>query len=150
MMKRNERNGFSLTELLVAIFILAVVVVSLINVFVYGFNLIRKSEQVALATHVAQLEVEKYRTMAFDLIAAQNPSTNTKQLTAIEYPFLFRPDGSPYLMNGQMTTAIGSGAVGAAGEEDIVKLTVIINWVLRSHPMRKDVVTYISRNGIQR
>jgi prepilin-type N-terminal cleavage/methylation domain-containing protein len=150
MAKNSGSKGFSLLEVLIVIFVLAVVVITLINIFIYGFNLTRKTEEVALATHVAQLEVERYRDMAFDLVSAQNPSTTTKLLTLADYPFLFRADGSPYLKNGQMMTALGSGAVGAIGEQDIIKLTVVITWNFKNQATRKDIVTYITRNGIYR
>ena len=143
-------KGFSLIEVLIVIFILAVVVITLINIFIYGFGLVRKTEQVALATHVAQLEVESYRDMPFTQVSALGAATTTKQLTQADYPFLFRADGSPYLRNGQMTTTLGSGAVGALGQEKIIKLTVIITWDLKSQSVRKDIVTYITENGIYR
>jgi prepilin-type N-terminal cleavage/methylation domain-containing protein len=155
MRKNSGSRGFSLVEVLVVIVVLAIVVVTLINVFVYGFNLVRKSEEVALATHVAQLEVETYRDMPFagpspPNISSLTPSTTTKQFTQSEYPFLFRPDGSPFLQNGQMTTAFNSGPVVAAGEPRIIKLTVIVTWEFRNRAMRKDVVTYISEDGLYR
>jgi prepilin-type N-terminal cleavage/methylation domain-containing protein len=150
MMRRSREQGFSLVEVLIVIFMLAVVVITLINVFTYGFSLTRKTEETALATHVAQLEVETYRDMPFAQVSALGQATTTKQLTQAEYPFLFRADGSPYLRNGQMTTTLGSGAVGALGEEKIVKLTVSITWVLKNRTIRKDIVTYITENGIFR
>lgn len=146
----SRRRGFSLVEVLVVIFLLAVVVITLINIFTYGFGLTRKAEETALATHAAQLEVETYRDMPFAQISALGEATTTKTLTQAEYPFLFRPDGTPYLRNGQMTTTLGSGAAGAMGHENIIKLTVIITWEFRNRTIRKDIVTYITENGIFR
>jgi prepilin-type N-terminal cleavage/methylation domain-containing protein len=118
MVGRSRSQGFSLVEVLVVIVVLAVVVVTLINVFVYGFHLVRKTEEVSLATHVAQLEVETYRDMPYDKIFDPIPPTTTKDFTQAEYPFLFRPDGSPFLQNGQMTTAdsgrIAAGSYGSS------------------------------------
>lgn len=137
-----EKRGFSLIEVLITIFILAVVVITLISVFIYGFNLLSKTKQVALATHVAQLEVEEYRNMAFDNI------TNTAETTVFikeDFPFLFRDDDSAYLLNGQESITIEDGP-----DANIKKLTVTIMWDYRGQQMRRDVVTYISKNGINR
>ena len=51
---------------------------------------------------------------------------------------------------GPLTVTLGSGAAGAMGQEKIIKLTVIITWEFRNRPIRKDIVTYITENGIFR
>jgi type II secretory pathway pseudopilin PulG len=156
-MKREQ--GISLIEVLVTIFVLAVVCITLISVFIYGFNLLAKTKQTALATEVAQFEVERHRNMDYDAIMA---STTTSQFvdlygndTNSPYKFLFNGTNEPYLRNGRETLVIQNG--GTIGMDDnIKKLTVTIEWDYRTRtiasgePMRKDVVTYFSKDGINR
>lgn len=141
-----EERGFSLIEVLITIFILAVVCITLISVFIYGFNLLAKTKQVALVTHVAQFEVEEYRNMPFATITNGTTPVSLSTYNA-DYDFLFRDDGenTPYLMNGQETITVEDGL-----DADIKKLTITITWDYRSRQMRRDVVTYISKDGINR
>jgi type II secretory pathway pseudopilin PulG len=157
-----RERGISLIEVLITIFILAVVCITLISVFIYGFNLLAKTKQTALATQVAQFEVERYRNMDFDAIAA---STTTSQFVDLfgddeqsPYYFLFKKDGGeyiPYLRNGRETLVVQDGQ-DIDMDGNIKKLTVTVEWDYRtrtfanSAPMRKDVVTYFSRDGINR
>lgn len=131
-------------EILIVTFMLAVIVLSLISVFSYGFSLLAKSKQVTLATEVAQFEVERFRNMAFDTIA--NGSTTTA-FTREDFPALFRygDDGAPYLPNGQETITVEQG-----DDENIKRLSITITWEFRGREIRQDVVTYITRDGINR
>ena len=160
--RRMRERGISLIEVLITIFILAVVCITLISVFIYGFNLLAKTKQTALATEVAQFEVERYRNMDFDAITATTTTSQFVDLFGADeqspYYFLFRKDGGdyvPYLRNGQETLVVEDGA-GLGMDENIKKLTVTIEWDYRTRtldkgaPMRKDVVTYFSRDGINR
>jgi len=176
-MRRQTRKegGFSLIEVLITIFMLAVVCVTLISVFIYGFNLLAKTKQVGLATQVAQFEVENYRNMNFAVIPPVPPETGTFQTTgtfqalfnnieASPYYFLFKKDGSeyiPFLRNGRETIIIEDGPTIGIDPKDpdklnIRKMTVIIEWDYRTKtiaggdPMRKDVVTYFAKDGINR
>jgi type II secretory pathway pseudopilin PulG len=148
MKKRGKRAGFSLVEILIVTVMLAMVVMSLISVFTYGFGLLARTKQVTLATEVAQIEVEQFRNMAFEAITT---GSTTTVFTQLDYPFLFRDGGEPFLRNGQETIAVEQGA-----DENIKRLTVSVAWDYRTRtiaggdPMRKDVVTYITRDGINR
>lgn len=159
-MKRDA--GISLVEVLITIFILAVVCITLISVFIYGFNLLAKTKQTALATQVAQFEVERYRNMKFSDITATSTQQNFVDLFANNetspYYFLFKKDGAdyiPYLVNGRETIVIQDGTT-IGMDENIRKMTVRVEWDYRtrtiasSNPMRKDVVTYFSSSGINR
>lgn len=148
-MRRQTRKegGFSLIEVLVAIFILGVECIALISVFIYGFNLLQKTKSVAVATQFAQEEVEKYREKKFDSVTLYN---NTDPITignfpVADYPYLFREDSTPYLQNGQAQTVVEAGA-----DINIKKLTVRIFWDYRGQQQNKYVVTYIAREGINR
>ena len=167
MRKQNGKGaGFSLIEVLITIFILGIVCITLIGVFIYGFNLLAKTKQVGLATSVAQFEVEKYRNMAFasiPLIPLSAPlTTNFSDLSSDDaYKYLFNNDNQPYLRNGRETVIIeDSLAIGIdqtdPDKANIKKMTVTIEWdyrtktIARGNPMRQDVVTYFAKSGINR
>jgi prepilin-type N-terminal cleavage/methylation domain-containing protein len=162
--RTKKEGGFSLIEVLVTIFILGVVCITLISVFIYGFNLLAKTKQTAVVTQVAQFEVEKYRNMNFlDITAGTTTSTfqalfDFKQDETNPYYFMFKKDGSeyiPFLRNGQETIVIEDGST-INMDENIKKMTVTVVWDYRNRtiasgdPMRKDVVTYFSKDGINR
>ncbi len=157
--KANKEQGMSLIEVLVTIFVLAVVCITLISVFVYGFNLLAKTKQTALATQVAQFEIERYRNMDFAAITTPSPSTQTfaslKSSYPVEYGFMFSAAGDAYLKNGQETITVQDGST-IGMDTQIKKMTVTVVWDYRSRtiasgsPMRKDFVTYFSKDGINR
>ena len=126
-----KKGGFSLIEVLVAMVVLGIMLLTLISVFIYGFNVISRSTQVAVATQICQEEVERIRNLTFDTVAALGTTfTNTK---------LSR------LLNGQ-----GVQAVEADAGNDIKKLTVSVTWTYRGQSLRKDVVTYVTRMGVDK
>lgn len=168
--RTKKEGGFSLIEVLITIFILGVVCITLVSVFIYGFNLLAKTKQTAVVTQVAQFEVEKYRNMAFDSIPPLKDSpTRTFQTTSpfqtlfgndedSPYYFMFKKDGNeyiPFLRNGQETIVIEAGD-SINMDKNIKKMTVTVVWDYRNRtiaggdPMRKDVVTYFSKDGINR
>jgi len=164
LMRRRTKNedGFSLIEVLITIFILAAVCITLVSVFIYGFNLLAKTKQTAVVTQVAQFEVEKYRNMNFlDITPGTTTSTFQTLFNNDEtspYYFMFKKDGSeyiPFLRNGQETIVIEDGTT-INMDENIKKMTVTVVWDYRNRtiaagdPMRKDVVTYFSKDGINR
>lgn len=170
--RTKKEGGFSLIEVLITIFILGVVCITLVSVFIYGFNLLAKTKQTAVVTQVAQFEVEKYRNMDFATIGVPPISaplgTTTSTFQALfrddsydetsPYYFMFKKDGSeyiPFLRNGQETIVIEDGTT-INMDENIKKMTVTVVWDYRNRtiaggdPMRKDVVTYFSKDGINR
>jgi len=129
--KRNQK-GLSLIEVLVTIFILAIIMISLISVFIYGFNLLSRTKQVTFATQTAQEAIEFIRNMSFDDV-----QTTTSFPAEINIP--------AYLNNGQGSLVIEDGP-----GDDIKKLTVSITWDYRGKQMKKSIVTYITREGINK
>lgn len=130
--KRKGEKGFSLIEVLVTIGILAIILLSLISVFIYGFNLLSRTKQVTLATQTAQEAVEFIRNKTFDEVEIL-----TSFPSEIDIP--------DYLYNGQGSLSIEDGP-----GDDIRKLTVSITWDYRGTQIRKSVVTYITREGINK
>ncbi len=129
--QKNPQKGFSLIEVLIAIFILGIVSVTLISVFIYGFNVVFKTRQVFMATQIAQEEVELVRNMNYDDILLLG-STYTH-------------DSLSELVNGAGALSIESGP-----GDDIKKLTVSVTWDYQGTNMRKDVVTFVTREGVNK
>ncbi len=144
MRERNrKKGGFSLIEVLITIFILGVVCITLISVFIYGFNLLQKTKKVAMATEIAQAEVERYRNTPYATIKALATGT-ALPLTTESQTLLDQPE---YFTEGDGSTTLES-VVG--GDENIRKLTVQIRWMYRGQQQEKNVVTYIASTGINR
>ncbi len=64
--QENPKKGFSLIEVLIAVFILGIVSLTLVSVFMYGFSAVYRTKQVSMATQIAQEEVELIRNLNFD------------------------------------------------------------------------------------
>jgi len=135
---KSRGRGFTLIEVLITIFILAVVVLTLITVFVYGFNLLSRMKQVALATEIAQEEAENFRNMSFEDILAL-PLSGTFTHEDLNHVSLKNSSAS-YIIED----------VPGDLEDKIRKLTLTITWDYRGQEMRKDVVTYINRYGVNK
>ena len=105
--------------------------ITLVSVFMYGFNVVFRTKQVTLATQIAQEQVEHVRNLNFDDILTLGSSFTHESLSE--------------LVNGQGSLSLESGP-GA----DIKKLTVSVLWDYRGTNMRKDVVTFITREGVNK
>lgn len=130
--KRKKREeGLTYIEVLVTMVILSVVLIALLSCFLHGFNVISRMRQTAIATQSIQEELEIIRNMSFnDILTLDSSFTNDS------FSFL---EGSSGAVN--IEDSLG---------DDIKKLTVSVFWSYRGRQLRKDVVTYITRKGINR
>jgi len=128
---RKKDEGFSLIEVLIAMTVLGIMTMTLIGVLVHGFSLLSRTKQVTLATQICQEQVELIRNKPFDGIVNLGPTYTNDKLTS--------------LLNGQGTQTLET-SVGT----DIRKLTVSVSWSFRGLTLRKDVVTLITRSGIDK
>jgi prepilin-type N-terminal cleavage/methylation domain-containing protein len=128
---RRRRPGFSLVEVMLAMVVLGIVLMTLISVFIYGYNVMARSKQLAIATQVCRAEIERIRGLAFDSLDGLGSAFTDPMLAA--------------LIDGQGIRAVEAGA-----GSDMRKLTVSVNWIYRGLTMRKDVVTFITRMGVNK
>jgi len=130
--KRKKREeGLTYIEVLVTMVILGVALIALLSCFLHGFNVISRMRQTAIATQSIQEELELIRNMSFnDILTLDNSFTN-ESLSLLE--------GSSGAVN--IEDSLG---------DDIKKLTVSVLWSHHGKQMQKDVVTFITRKGINR
>jgi type II secretory pathway pseudopilin PulG len=140
---KSAAKGFSLVEVLVVTMMLGTVALSLIGVFAYGFKLVSKTKQVTMATQVAQVQVERLRNTDYDAIPIAEGAPSA--LSAADYPFLFASGDNCSLDNGQQTITVAQGI-----DENLKRLDIAITWNNQGQAMRKDIVTYIAKDGISR
>lgn len=130
--KRKKREeGLTYIEVLVTMVILSVVLIALLSCFLHGFNVISRMRQTTIATQSIQEELEIIRNMSFNDILTLDSSFTNDSLSFLE--------GSSGAVN--IEDSLG---------DDIKKLTVSVFWSYRGRQLRKDVVTYITRKGINR
>jgi type II secretory pathway pseudopilin PulG len=130
--KRKKREqGLTYIEVLVTMVILAVVLIALLSCFLNGFNVLSRMKQMTIATQAIQEELELIRNMPFNDILTLGSSFTNESFSFLE--------GS----NGAVNVEDSLG-------DSIKKLTVSVFWSYRNRPMRKDVVTYITKKGINR
>lgn len=130
--KRKKREeGLTYIEVLVTMLIFGVALIALLSCFLHGFNVLSRMRQTAIATQSIQKELEIIRNMSFNDILTLDSSFTSENLSLLED---------------------SSGAVNIEDSlgDDIKKLTVSVLWSYQGKQMRKDVVTYITRKGINR
>jgi prepilin-type N-terminal cleavage/methylation domain-containing protein len=130
--KRKKReDGFTLIEVLVTIMVLAVVLIALFSCFLYGFTVISRMRQTAIVTQCIQEELELIRNMPFNNILSLDSSFENESLSLLE-------DSSGIL------------SLEDSGGDDIKKLTVSVIWSYKGRQMRRDIVTFVTRKGINK
>jgi len=129
--RKKTEEGLTYIEVLVTMVILAVVLIALLSCFLHGFNVISRTRQMAIATQSIQKELELIRNMSFNDVLTLDSSFTNENLSLLE-------DSSGII---SLEDSLG---------DDIKKLTVSALWSYHGRQMRKDVVTYITRNGINR
>ncbi len=129
--RKNREDGFTLIEVLVTIMILAVVLIALFSCFLYGFTVISRVRQASIATQCLQEELELIRNMPFDDILNLDSSFTNESLPLLE-------DSSGIL------------SLEDSGGNDIKKLTVSVIWSYNGRQLRRDIVTFVTRQGINK
>ncbi len=130
--KRKKREeGLTYIEVLVTMVIFGVALIALLSCFLHGFNVLSRMRRTAIATQSIQKELELIRNMSFNDILTLDSSFTNESLSFQEH---------------------SSGAVNIEDSlgDDIKKLTVSVLWSYNGKQMRKDVVTFITRKGINR
>lgn len=130
--KRKKREeGLTYIEVLVTMVIFSVALIALLSCFLHGFNVLSRMRQTAIATQSIQKELELIRNMSFNDILTLDSSFTNESLSLLES---------------------SSGAVNIEDSlgDDIKKLTVSVFWSYQGKQIQKDVVTYITRKGINR
>lgn len=97
-----ERRGVTLTEILMAMGILAVAILGLIAAFIAGTHLVANSQEVATATQLTRSELERIRDLGYNLIPdadvtfdGRNPDPALSGFPPLPYP---GPPNSDYRM----------------------------------------------------
>lgn len=129
--KGKREGGFTLIEVLVTIMVLAVVLIALFSCFLYGFTVISRMRQTAIVTQCLQEELELIRNMPFNNILSLDSSFENESLSLLE-------DSSGIL------------SLEDSGGDDIKKLTVSVIWSCKGRQMRRDIVTFVTRKGINK
>ena len=88
-------------------------------------------KQTAIATQCAQEELENIRNLTYEEILALGPSFTNDSLTLLD-------------------NSTGIRTIEDSVGPDIKKLTISVFWIYRGQNMRKDIVTYITREGINK
>jgi type II secretory pathway pseudopilin PulG len=130
--KRKKREeGLTYIEVLVTMVIFGVALIALLSCFLHGFNVLSRMRQTAIATQSIQKELEFIRNMSFNDILTLDSSFTNESLSLLE-------------------SSSGAANIEDSLGDDIKKLTVSVFWSYQGKQMRKDVVTYITRKGINR
>lgn len=139
---RNNRNnggalrrsaGFSLIEVIISMTVLAIVVLTVISVLVYGFGALMRTKQIALATQICQEQVDLVRNQAFANIPTLGSTFTNAKLSL--------------LGNGAGSQSVEN--IAPSGN-DLLKLSVSVQWLNHGQNLRKDIVTFITLKGIDR
>jgi prepilin-type N-terminal cleavage/methylation domain-containing protein len=129
--KQPRKGGFTLIEVMITILLLTVVMSAILSCFVQGFDILMRMKQMTVATQGIQKELELIRNMRYsDILSMDNSFTNDS------FSFLESSNGIINLED----------SVGA----EIKKLTVSVTWIYRGRQMRKEVVTYVTKKGINK
>ena len=135
--EKKKEEGFTLIEVLITMMILSGVMTALLSCFIYGLNIISRMKQTALATQIIQEQLEDIRDMTYDDILSLGSS--------------FDNAGFEQLSTwGGCEGASGGVAVESSLGDDIKKITVTVQWTYRGRAQREDLVTFITREGINK
>ncbi|MCK4647018.1 MAG: type II secretion system protein [Candidatus Aminicenantes bacterium] len=140
MMRKREKKkeeGFTLIEVLVTMVILSGVLTALLSCFIYGLSIISRMKQTAIATQIIQEQLEDIRDKTYDEIVSLGTSFENTRLDQLS-------------TQSGCEEASGGVVVESSEGDDIKKITVTVQWTYRGRAQREDLVTFITREGINK
>lgn len=136
--KRKREKGFTLIEVLITAVVLAGALIALLSCFIYGYEIITRMKQVAVANQSIQEELEAIRDKTFDEILALDDSFSNESLSRLG-------------QCGGCSNTVGTRTIEDTGiGDDIRKLTLTVQWTYRQQTLKKEIATFITREGINK
>ncbi len=135
--EKKKEEGFTLIEVLITMMILSGVMTALLSCFIYGLNIISRMKQTAVATQIIQEQLEDIRDKTYDEVVSLGTSFSNSRIDQLSS------------WSG-CEDATGGVAVESSQGDDIKKITVTVQWTYRGRAQREDLVTFITREGINK
>jgi prepilin-type N-terminal cleavage/methylation domain-containing protein len=138
-----KRGAFSLLEVLAAMLICGIVLLSLYAGISAGFAVTQVARENLRATQIMVEKLETIRLYTFDQIAQANfvPSTFTSPYYA------FGTNQSGLVYSGQVT--ISPAVINASYSNDLKQVDIQLQWTSGGVPRSRQMNTLIARNGLQ-
>jgi prepilin-type N-terminal cleavage/methylation domain-containing protein len=142
-----QRDAFTLVEIMIAVSMLAVMIVSLYAGISFGFTSINLSRQKLRATQIALEKMEIVRMYSWEQINSNG--FVPRNFTAAFFPGLTTNDpGSGLVYSGE--TIITNTAVNSAYDASMRMVTVKVYWTNAAISQQLEMSTYVSQYGLQR
>lgn len=141
------RDAFTLVEIMIAVSMLAVMVVSLYAGISFGFTSINLSRQKLRATQIALEKMEIVRMYSWEQINSNG--FVPRRFTAAFFPALTtNGTGSGLMYSGE--TIITNTSVNSAYDASMRLVTVKVFWTNANIAQELEMSTYVSQYGLQR
>jgi prepilin-type N-terminal cleavage/methylation domain-containing protein len=137
-----HEGGFTLVELLVAVFILAVVVYSLYSGYAFGFTVIRVSQENVRASQLAAQKLETLRIYGWSQTASNN-------FIPANFITSYAPGAASPGTSYTGRIAIASAPVTESYASTLRQATVTLTWASGGVLRTRSMTTFISQYGIQ-
>ena len=136
--------AFSLVEVLVAMVVLGVLLVSLYAAIAWGFAVMRLARENIRATQVMTEKMETIRLYNWDQV---NSNGFIPLTFSVPYYPIGQTNGSGLTYYGRMS--IDNVNFGNSYDVDMKQITVTLNWTNANLPRTRTVQTLVSRYGLQ-
>src|SRR6266487_5659726 len=143
---RSSQSAFTLTEVLVALLVLSIVVVSLYTGVSSGFALVKLAREDLRATQIMLQRTEAVRLYTWSQI------TNAAYFSTNNYSAYYDPAGQAVGSGGvvyTVNTAITADTPAATYSPGMRRVTVQVSWLSGKINRRREVSTFVARYGMQ-
>jgi len=143
---RSSRSAFTLVEVLVAVLVVSIVVVSLDAGVSSGFALVKLAREDLRATQIMLQRLETLRLYKWSQF------TDATYFSTNNYVSYYDPAGQADGSGGAVytvSTLITTNTPLATYSPDMRRVTVQVSWVSRKINRRREMSTYVARYGMQ-
>jgi prepilin-type N-terminal cleavage/methylation domain-containing protein len=141
-----SRAAFTLAEVMVAVLVTSILVVSLYTGVSSGFALVKLAREDLRATQIMVQRMESLRLYTWSQI------TNSTYFSTNTYTTYYDPAGQASGSGGvayMVSTAITTDTPAATYSPGMRRITVQVNWLSGKVNRQREVSTYVARYGMQ-
>ncbi len=143
---RTSRSAFTLTEVLVALLVVSIVVVSLYTGVSSGFALVKLAREDLRATQIMLQRLETLRLYKWSNF------TDASYFSTNNYTEYYDPAGQASGSGGAVYTVgttVTTDTPPATYSPDMRRVTVQVSWLSGQITRRREMSTYVARYGLQ-